>query len=150
MAGKYLSLLVHFVWSTARREPCISSIWEDRLYGFIGGIVNNKNGKLICGGGMEDHIHLLVSLPSTVDISEIVNAMKSNSSRWIHESFTDQKDFAWQKGYGAFSVSKSGEQGVIKYIRNQREHHRRNDFKQEFLILLQKHEIEYDERYLWD
>ena len=150
MAGKYLSLLVHYVWSTAHREPLISPLWEDRLYGFIGGIVNNKNGKLICAGGIEDHIHLLVSMPSTVNISEMVNAMKANSSRWVHESFDAQKDFAWQKGYGAFSVSKSGEQGVSSYIRNQREHHLNRDFKQEFLSLLKKHEIEYDERYLWD
>ena len=149
MAGKHLCLLVHFVWSTAHREPRISPAWSDRLYGYIGGVVNNKNGKLIQAGGIEDHLHLLVSLPSTVTIAEIVNAMKANSSRWVHEKIDAQKDFAWQKGYGAFSVSKSGEQGVINYIRDQQAHHRQRDFKQEFLGLLQKHEIEYDERYLW-
>jgi putative transposase len=150
MAGKYLCLLVHFVWSTAHREPCISPVWADRLYGYIGGVVNNKNGKLICSGGIEDHLQLLVSLPSTVDIAEMVNAIKANSSRWIHETFADQKDFAWQKGYGAFSVSKSGEEGVTNYIRDQRAHHQERDFKQEFLALLRKHKIEYDELYLWD
>lgn len=150
MAGKYLCLLVHFVWSTARREPRISPAWSDRLYGYIGGVITNKQGKLICAGGIEDHLHLLVSLPSTVDIAEIVNAIKANSSRWIHETFHDQKDFAWQKGHGALSVSKSGESAVTRYIRDQREHHQERDFKQEFLALLRKHEIQYDERYLWD
>lgn len=150
MAGKYLCLLVHYVWSTAHRELRLSPDLSDRLYGYIGGVVNNKHGKLICSGGIEDHLHLLVSMPSIVDIAEMVNAMKANSSRWVHETFADQKDFAWQKGYGAFSVSKSGEQGVINYIQGQREHHRARDFKQELLALLRKHEIEYDERYLWD
>src|SRR5262249_14581273 len=150
MAGKFPNVKIHFVWSTARREPRIEPEWQDRLYGYIGGVLDNKNGKLICAGGMADHIHLLLSLPSTVTISELVNAMKDNSSRWIHETLPALKDFAWQSGYGAFSVSKSGEDRVCQYIRNQAEHHRKQDFRAEFVELLQIHEIEYDERYLWD
>ena len=150
MAGKFLNVKIHFVWSTAGREPRIEPEWQDRLYGYIGGVIDNKKAKLICAGGIADHIHLLVSFPSTVTIAELVNAVKANSSRWVHETFPTQKDFAWQTGYGAFSVSKSGEERVIHYIRNQPEHHRKQDFQAEFVELLQIHEIEYDERYLWD
>jgi len=148
--GKFLNVKIHFVWSTARREPRIELEWQDRLYGYIGGVLDNKKAKLICAGGIADHIHLLVSFPSTVTIAELVNAMKANSSRWVHETFPAQKDFAWQTGYGAFSVSKSSEERVSQYIRDQVEHHRKQDFQDEFVELLQIHKVEYDERYLWD
>jgi REP element-mobilizing transposase RayT len=150
MPGKHLCLLVHFIWSTSGRQPRIAPEWRDRLYGYIGGVLENKKAKLICAGGVSDHIHLLASLPSTVTIAEIVNAMKANSSRWVHENLPDQRGFAWQEGYGAFSVSKSAEEQVIRYIRNQEAHHRRRDFKTEFVAFLKKHQVEYDERYLWD
>jgi REP element-mobilizing transposase RayT len=110
VAGKYLSLLVHFVWSTASREPWLSDLWEDELYKVLGGILRKKNGKLLEAGGVSDHIHLYASLPSTASVAEIVNALKSNSSRWIHEE-VHRRGFAWQEGYGAFSVSKSSENG---------------------------------------
>jgi REP element-mobilizing transposase RayT len=150
MAGKYLSLLVHFIWSTAGREPWIGSDWQDDLYGFVGGIMKKKNAKLISAGGMHDHIHLYASLPSTISIADFVNVVKSNSSRWVHESFPNKRGFSWQEGYGAFSVSKSEEKRVIRYIQNQHEHHAKRSFKDEFLDFLVRYEIEYDERYLWD
>lgn len=150
MPGKFLNVTIHFVWSTARREPRIAPEWKDRLYGYIGGVLDNKKATLIGAGGVADHVHLLTSLPSTVTIAEMVNAMKANSSRWIHETFPNQKDFAWQSGYGAFSVSKSAEEKVMQYIRNQEEHHRRQDFKEEFIEFLNKHGVGYDDRYLWD
>jgi REP element-mobilizing transposase RayT len=150
MAGKYLSLLVHFIWSTAGREPWIGSDWQDDLYGFVGGIMKKKNAKLISAGGMHDHIHLYASLPSTISIADFVNVVKSNSSRWVHESFPNKRGFSWQEGYGAFSVSKSEEKRVIGYIQNQHEHHAKRSFKDEFLDFLVRYEIEYDERYLWD
>lgn len=150
MAGKYLSLLVHFTWSTAGREPWLEVDMREDLYSYIGGIMNNKKAKLISAGGMFDHIHLYASLPSTISVADFVNAVKSNSSRWIHESFSRLRNFAWQEGYGAFSVSKSEQPRVVKYIGNQEEHHRKRTFKQELITLLDKHEIEYDERYLWD
>ena len=105
MAGKHPSLLVHFVWSTSGREPWISPTWEGELYKFIGGILRNKKAKLLEAGGMSDHIHLYTSLPSTVSLAEMVNVIKSNSSRWIHEEIPHRRGFAWQEGYGAFSVS---------------------------------------------
>lgn len=149
MPGKYLSLLVHFTWSTARREPWLAPEIRQPLYSYIGGIMNNKKAKLISAGGVSDHIHLYSSMPSTISIADFVNAVKSNSSRWIHENFDNRKRFAWQEGYGAFSVSKSVENRVIRYVQNQEVHHRKHSFQEELLSLLQKHDIAYDERYLW-
>jgi putative transposase len=149
MAGKHISLLVHFVWSTAGREPWILPAWEDELYKYVGGVLRNKNAKLLEAGGTSDHIHLYASLPSTVSLAEIVNAVKANSSRWIHNEFANRRGFAWQEGYGAFSVSKSSERNVMKYIRRQKEHHRRRGFKGEFIDLLDRHGIDYDRRYIW-
>jgi len=150
MAGKHLSMLVHFVWSTKGREPLIAPEWRDRLHGYVGGVLNHKNVKLLCAGGVSDHVHLYASLPSTVTLAELVAAVKANSSRWIHETFPNRRGFAWQEGYGAFSVSKSVERQLIEYIRTQEEHHRKRSFKEEFLILLERHGVEYDERYMWD
>ena len=149
MAGKYLSLLVHFTWSTAGREPWIEADMRDDLYSYIGGIMKNKNAKLLSAGGMSDHIHLYASMPSTISIADFVNAVKSNSSRWIHESSSRLLGFAWQEGYGAFSVSKSEEGKVVRYISNQEEHHRKRTFKEELIGLLDKHGIAYDKRYIW-
>jgi putative transposase len=150
MAGKHLSLLVHFVWSRANREPWIKKEWQHRLFGYMGGVLRHDKIKLIEAGGMDDHIHLYTSLPSTISIAELVNSVKSNSSRWVHETFPRRRGFAWQKGYGAFSVSKSSESQVLDYIKGQEAHHRKRTFKEEFLALLEKHEIDYHERYLWD
>jgi len=99
---------------------------------------------------MHDHIHLYASLPSTITIADFVSALKSNSSRWVHETFPNRKGFAWQKGYGAFSVSKSEERNVIDYIRDQKQHHQKHSFKDEFRRFLERYEVDYDERYLWD
>ncbi|MBI4469814.1 MAG: IS200/IS605 family transposase [Acidobacteria bacterium] len=150
MSGKHISILIHFVWSTSGREPLIDIQWCDRLYAYLGGVFREKKAKLIIAGGIADHVHLYSSLPSTVTIAEMVNALKSNSSRWIHDTFPQQRAFAWQKGYGAFSVSKSAEARVIEYIRDQREHHRAKSFQEEFLDFLNKQGIEYDERYIWE
>ena len=114
MGGKYVSLLVHFTWSTKGREPWLRADMREDLYSYIGGIMNNKNAKLISAGGVSDHIHLYASMPSTISVADFVNVVKSNSSRWIHEGFAELRNFAWQEGYGAFSVSKSGESKVVK------------------------------------
>jgi putative transposase len=150
MSGKYLSLLVHFTWSTKTRQPWLEPDMRNDLYSYIGGIMNNKQAKLISAGGMYDHIHLYASMPSTISVVDFVNAVKSNSSQWIHESYGRLRDFACQEGYGAFSVSKSEETKVVRYISNQEKHHRKRTFKEELIGLLQKHEIPYDNRYIWD
>jgi putative transposase len=144
----YISNLVHFVWGTADREPLIRNSWRDQLHGYIGGILKNKKVTMLAAGGIADHVHVLASLPATVTLSEIASAMKSNSSRWIHENADQSKGFDWQAGYGAFSVSKSSEQRVKAYIQNQQEHHRQRTFSEEFKELLDKHGIPFEERYL--
>jgi putative transposase len=150
MAGRYVCNLIHFVWSTNGRREWIKESWEEGLFAYLGGIARNKNATLIAAGGMPDHVHLLVSMPPTVSLSEMVNALKSNSSRWIHEDIPHFEPFRWQEGYGAFSVSRSNEESVVRYIRNQKQHHEKLDFQSELLQFLAKHRIEYDERYIWN
>jgi REP-associated tyrosine transposase len=145
----YATNLIHFVWGTAHREPTIRKSWRDRLHGYLGGILENKKAKLLAAGGIEDHMHVLASLPATVSLAEIASAMKANSSRWIHENIPQCKGFDWQAGYGAFSVSKSAEEQVKMYIHRQEEHHKQWKFTEEFKALLEKHGIPYEERYLW-
>jgi putative transposase len=145
----YISNLVHFVWGTAHREPTLHASWRDELHAYMGGILRNKRGKLLAAGGIEDHVHVLASLPATVSLAEIAAAMKANSSRWIHENIPQCQGFAWQEGYGAFSVSKSAEGKVTEYIHRQEEHHRQSRFTDEFKSLLERHGIPYEERYLW-
>jgi putative transposase len=150
MAGKYLCVKLHLIWSTKQRRRLVHPEWKDHLHAYLGSIVRAKNGKLLKANSEPDHIHLYVSMPSTISIADLINACKSNSTRWIHQTFPDRKRFSWQEGYGAFSVSRSHERTVIEYIHNQREHHEKTDFQQEFLELLDRHGIEYDPRYVFD
>lgn len=145
----YICNLAHFVWGTANREPLIRKSWRDNLHGYLGGVLKNKKARLLAAGGIEDHMHVLVSLPATLSLADAANAMKANSSRWIRENAPQCKSFSWQEGYGAFSVSKSAEPGVTDYIRNQEDHHKKRRFDDEFKSLLEKHGIAYEERYLW-
>lgn len=150
MAGKYLCVNLHLIWSTKSRRPSIDPEWADRLYAYWGSIASAKNGRLIVANGERDHVHLYVSLPSTISIADLVNAYKANSTRWIRQTFQNRTLFSWQEGYAAFSVSPSQEQGVIDYINNQHEHHRKRDFREEIVILLERHGIKYDPRYVFD
>ena len=101
-------------------------------------------------GGMEDHVHILLSLPSTMAIAKALQLIKGGSSRWVHETIPEHGGLGWQEKYGAFSVSVSQLEKITEYIKGQQEHHRKMTFKEEFLALLKKHLVEYDERYLWD
>ena len=150
MAGKFLCVNLHMIWSTKRRQRLIHPEWSGRLYAYLGSIAGAKNARLIAANSEPDHIHLYVSLPSPLTLAEMINACKSNSTRWIRQTFPDRRWFSWQEGYAAFSVSRSQEQAVIEYIRNQHEHHRKCDFQQELLELLRRHEIEFDLRYVFD
>ena len=145
----YISSYFHCVFSTKERQRFIAPELRDRLWPFLGGIVRQNKMKAIEIGGVDDHVHLLISLPATMTISKAMQLIKGGSSKWIHETFPDQHRFAWQDEYGAFSVSVSQLDKIIRYIKGQEEHHRRVTFQEEFLALLQKHRIEYDERYLW-
>jgi putative transposase len=105
--------------------------------------------KALAIGGVEDHVHLLLSLPSTLALAKALQLIKANSSKWIHETFPDQETFSWQEGYGAFSIGKSQVGATVAYIRNQAEHHRVKTFQEEFLAFLAKHEMDYDPRFVW-
>ncbi len=146
LAAAYL----HIVFSTKHREPTIDPKWADRLYSYLGGIAKGNKQSLLIAGGMSDHVHLLVSIGREDTIADTVKALKSGSSRWLHDSGTAGRSFAWQAGYGAFTVSQSQIEVVTNYIRNQAEHHRNRSFQQEYRFLLRNHGIEFDERYVWD
>lgn len=149
MANTYGSLFYHVVFSTKQRVSFIRPEIEQRIWAYLAGIVVRRGGQAVQIGGVDDHIHALVMAPPTVAPAELVKSMKGESSRWIHEVFPGLRKFAWQDGYGVFSVSKSSVSQVVKYIQNQREHHRVRTFQEEYLLFLKKHQVAYDERYLW-
>ena len=145
----YVSSYFHCIFSTKERHRLITPELRERLWPFMGGIARQNKMKAVEVGGVEDHVHLLLSLPSTLPISKALQLIKGGSSKWIHETFPEHRLFAWQEEYGAFSVSVSQLDNTIAYIKGQEEHHRRMTFQEEFLVLLKRHHIEYDERYLW-
>lgn len=149
MSHTYNCQLMHCVFSTRERRPIITPDLQSRLWPYIGGIARENKMKAIAIGGVEDHIHLLLSLPSTLSISKAMQLIKGGSSKWIHDTFSQHHAFAWQEGYGAFSVGISGVDRTAAYIENQAAHHSRTGFKTEFVEFLKKHRIEYDERYIW-
>jgi REP element-mobilizing transposase RayT len=146
----YTSLLTHVTFSTKRREPHISTELESRLLPYLGGIVRQLGGKLLVSNSVADHVHLLMELPPSIGLSETIGKVKGNSSKWIHDSFKEHASFAWQRGFGAFSVSRSSIPNVARYIEGQKEHHKRVRFQDEFVRLLQRHGIDFDDRYLWE
>jgi len=146
----YISSYLHCVFSTKERRRLITPTLRDRLWPFLGGIARKNKMKAIEIGGMEDHVHILLSLPSTLSIAKALQLIKGGSSKWVHETFPDHRMFGWQVKYGAFSVSVSQLDTIIQYIKDQKEHHRQMTFQEEFIALLKKHRVEYDERYLWD
>lgn len=150
MAHSFVSQLMHCVFSTKERRPIITPVLQTRLFPYIGGIARENNFKLLGAGGVYDHIHLLISLQKALSISKAMQLIKGASSKWIHDTFPEHRSFEWQEGYGAFSVSIRNKSNVINYINNQAEHHKKQDFKTEFLSFLDRHEIEYDEKYVFD
>ena len=146
----YVSAYFHCVFSTKERRRFITPELRERLWPVLGGIARQNRMKAIEIGGVEDHVHILLSLPSTMAISKTLQLIKGGSSKWVHESFPEHQLFTWQEEYGAFSVSVSQLDKTIEYIKGQEAHHRQMTFQEEFPALLKKHRIEYDERYLWD
>ncbi len=137
------------VFSTKNRERWILPDVEERIWAYLGGIAKENKVHPIQIGGIEDHVHLLLGAPASVAPSKIAQLIKGGSSAWIHDTFPNMKGFAWQDGYGVFSVSKSNILEVVDYIRGQRDHHRTRTFQEEYLAFLKRHEIQYDERYVW-
>ena len=121
-----------------------------RLFPYMGGIIRQLGGVALLINGVTDHVHMLASLPATAAPSEFVGKLKANSSKWVHVNFPDLRVFGWQLGYSVFSVSVSQKQGVLDYIAGQEEHHRKVSFQEELISFLKKHEVEYDERYVFE
>jgi len=149
MANTYTSLHYHIVFSTKNREHYIKKEVRERIWAFLGGIARENKLKALCVGGTADHIHILLMAPPAMALSKMVQLLKGGSSKWIHETFPEMRGFAWQDGYGAFTVSKSQLPDIVRYIQGQEEHHRGKTFQEEYVAFLQKHGIEYDERYVW-
>jgi REP element-mobilizing transposase RayT len=137
------------VFSTKERQPFIVPEMKSELYAYLGGLTRELKGKSYGIGGTSDHVHMLMSLPPVCSLSDALRFIKSNSSGWVHDRWPNKGAFGWQLGYGGFSVSRSNVPAVLKYIWNQEEHHRRITFAEELVDVLIKHEIDYDERYLW-
>ncbi len=150
MSHSFTNILVHAVFATKDRREMISDELRPRLHEYIGGIARSESCALLAAGGMPDHDHLLFKVHPSISVADLLRTVKSRSSGWIHQTFPDMRDFAWQNGYGGFSVSESSVPDVRRYLDNQAEHHRSMTFQEEFIALLKKHGIEYDPRYVWE
>jgi REP element-mobilizing transposase RayT len=150
MAHSYVSGLYHCVFSTKERRNLIPPALQERLWPYLGGIARENRMTALAIGGIENHAHILLSVPSTLSIAKALQIIKGASSKWVHETFPEYRRFGWQEGYGAFSIGVSQIDTTVAYIQNQVEHHRRLTFEQEYLAFLKKHGIEYDPRYVGD
>ena len=137
---------MHCVFATKDRRPLITPGLQARHWPYLGGVARENRMKALVVGGVEDHVHVLLSIPSTLSVAKAVQLLKGNSSKWIHDTFKKHSDFEWQEGYGAFSIGVSGVDDTIKYIEGQREHHRALTFREELEIFLKKHVMEYVDR----
>ena len=149
MPQSYTCLHSHIIFSTKNRHQLITPDLQQRLYDYIGGIVTNQMGRLISAGGTADRAHLLTSLSPQIVLSDMLQVVKTNSSKWVHETFPANRKFGWQDGYSAFAVSFSNVERVQQYIAGQTHHHRRVSFQEELLEFLKRHGVDYDERYIW-
>ena len=150
MAKSYHQIYIHYIFSTKKRAPMIEPKFEKRLWSYIAGIGAEQGYPVISAGGMADHLHLLVGLSPVVSVSKAIQTIKGSSSKWINDTFfADTRQFKWQEGYSAFSVSPSGLNRTKFYIANQKAHHKTMTFEQEYLKFLKIHNIKYDEKYIW-
>lgn len=150
MPQSLAQVLVHLVFSTKDRKPWLNEDIRDELHAYIGGIVSHQNGALLKAGSVADHIHLLIVHPRTCAPSELVQNIKTGSSKWMKTQGARYVEFHWQSGFGIFSISPSHRPALEQYIANQAEHHRRTTFQDEYRLLLEKYGIQFDERYVWD
>ena len=149
MANTFTSIHIHLVFSTKNRERRIAPAIEEQVWRYLGGICRAHEVKALQIGGVEDHVHLLVGLPPVLALSELMRRLKGESSKWFSATFPNAGGFAWQDGYGGFSVGHSQIADTIRYILQQREHHGREPFEAEFKKFVQFHDLEADERYLF-
>ena len=148
MGQSFTCLRFHLIFGTKDRRPWIDIELKQRLYDYIGGIVRAERGVLLAVGGTADHVHLLISAGQQTSVADLIRVVKTNSSKWVHETFPAKAGFAWQPGYAAFTVSQSNTEQVRRYLAGQEEHHRRVSFDEEFVAFLDRHGVEYDARFL--
>ena len=148
MSQSFTNLIYHIVFSTKDRQPLITEAHQSRLYEYIGGTIRGLGGVSLAINGVEDHVHLLAKLRPDKALSDVLRDLKANASGWMHDVFPDLKEFSWQRGYGAFTVSQSNVEKVQDYISRQKDHHQKKSFRDEFIEFLKANGIEYDERYL--
>lgn len=146
----FSQIYIQVVFAVKNRDALIATSWEERLYQYITGIVQNKGQKMLAINGMPDHIHFFIGMKPSCCLSDLVREVKKASNEMINENKLSKFKFNWQEGYGAFSYSHSHIDNVAKYIMNQKEHHKKISFKEEYIDFLKKFEIEYDEKYLFD
>ena len=149
MAGTFSQIYIQVVFAVQNRESMILKSWEEELYKYIAGIVRNKEQKILAINGMSDHIHLFIGMKPSCCLSDLVREVKKSSNEFINEKKFSAFKFNWQEGYGAFSYSHSQIDSVIKYIMNQKEHHRKQTFRNEYLDFLEKFDIEFKDEYLF-
>lgn len=149
MANTYTQLYFHIVFAVKFRKNQIAEKWKNDLYKYITGIIANKNQKLMYINGMPNHIHLLISTKPDCNLSDLIRDVKSSSSKWINDNQYVSGRFQWQLGFGAFTISQSGLDRVINYIKNQEKHHLQKTFQDEYTDLLKKHEIEFKSEYIF-
>lgn len=148
--GTFSQIYIQIVFAVKGKHSLIGSRWEEDLYKYITGIVRNKEQKLLAINGMPDHLHILIGMKPSCCLSDLVREIKKSSNTWINENAVVKGRFEWQEGYGAFSYSHSSLNNVIQYIENQKEHHRRKTFKEEYLEFLHEFQFEYKSEYLFD
>ena len=149
MANTYTQIHIHTVFAVQSRKCLIKREWKDELYKYVTGIIHNYGHKVLQINGMPDHVHVLFGLRPTQSLSDLIQQVKQDSSAWINRKGFLSDKFSWQAGYGAFSYSKSQLPGIIRYIKNQEEHHRKITFTEEYVELLENFGIEYDQRYIF-
>ena len=150
MAHSYVCCYVHYIFSVSGRRRLVTDEIRKRLWPYMGGVARENGIMPVEIGGTDDHAHVLVTLPATMTVSRGVQLIKGISSKWVSEAFKGVRDFQWQEGYGGFSVSKSAVDDVVRYIRDQEEHHRERTFEEEYLAFLDRYGVEYDLKYVFD
>jgi putative transposase len=150
MSGTFSQIYIHYVFAVKGRQNLLQKPWREEVFQYISGIINGKNQKPIIVNGVADHVHVFVGLKPSMPISDLVRDIKNNSSNFINERKFIRGKFSWQEGYGVFSYAQSQVETVYQYIANQEEHHKKKTFKDEYIEFLNKYEVEYDEKYLFD
>ena len=149
MAHTYVNGLLHVVFSTRNRAPLIANTWKTKLHGMLANIAHDRGFPTVVVGGVDDHVHLLLSLPKDQAVSDCLRVLKATSSKWVNDEFFPTRGFAWQEGYGAFAISPSHKEATVAYIEGQEEHHRHRTFQDEYRDFLTRQGITWDEQYLW-